>query len=388
MKQAFLNIRSQKLISIIILSSIIAGVASIYILFFIKNILSYQLKEQLSQLGEHNMVATFIPEAGVMDLHPILQYEKINQYSVDQTGSTLLPYGVVGTELIFNNQKYAAMLLAVGNNWPILNVRILHGRAFDEPDSNNKVVIIGKGLAQSIRQDFTNLVGETIQYQDQLLKIIGIYQQMGANLLDEPLESSVLITYPLALRLTEQIQLDHLYIIPQKQQNKTALINSLTSFYQKNIGAGTFHIKDADFILIKIKAQFAQIEWILQWVCVMALGVGSLLLIQLFLLSLDKRRFEIGIRLACGAGPKEILIQFIQESSLYYLIGGGVGIALGICLLVLWLLTHSVDWPLIIFFTALWPVIFAIALMAILIGFIPGVRALSLHPMAFFKPGI
>lgn len=387
-KQAFLNIRSQKLISVIILSSIIAGVASIYILFFIKNMLSYQLKEQLSQLGEHNMVATFIPEAGVINLHPILQYEKIKTYSAEQTSYTILPYSVIGAELIFENQKYAAMLLAVGNNWSVLNIQLLHGRAFSEKNGNTKVVLIGKALAQSICQDINTLIGEYIQYQDQLLKIIGIYEQTGANLLDEQLESSALITYPLALRLTEQILLDHLYIIPKKHQNKKFLINKLTDFYQKNMGAGTFHIKDADFILTQIKAQFAQIEWILRWVCAIALGVGSLLLMQLFLLSLDKRRFEIGIRLACGAGPKEILIQFIQESSLYYLIGGGLGIVLGIILLVAWLLTHSVHWSLLSFFTALWPVMSAITLMAVLIGLIPGIRALSLPPMAFFKPGI
>lgn len=385
-KQAFLNIKSQKFIAIVILSSIIAGVASIYILFVVKQILAYQLKEQLVELGENNFVATFVPDAGNIGLHPVLQYEKINNWTSKQTQSHVLPYSILGSELLFEAKKYPAMLLAVDNPIDILKIKILHGRELKKQDNDRKYMIIGNSLAKAITDTPKKLIGDYIQYQDQLFKIVGIYEQYGATLLDENLDHSALITYPLALRLTEDIQLDHLYVQPHANQNKSDIIKTLTDFYHQNITSGSFHIKDADFILGRIKAQFTQIEFVLTSVCFVCLGLGSLLLIQLFLLSLDKRKFEIGIRLACGASPKDIVIQFVQESCLYYFIGGSIGIFLGAILILGWLLTHTLSWPWLALFSALLPVILAVFLMACLIGLVPGLRSLSLSPMAFFKP--
>ncbi len=389
LKHALLNIKSQKLISAIILSSIIAGIASIYILFVIKNILAYQLKEQLTALGENNFVATFIPDTGSVALHPILQHEKIIEYKVYAKNANILPYSIIGSEFSYESKKYPGMLLAVGNNISELNIQIIKGQSVNLINNNQKVIMIGKALALSLNKDLEKLIGDYIQYQDQLLKITGIYEQTEANLLDEQLDYSGIISYPVALRLTENIQVDHFYVSPTINQNKSDIINHLTTYFQKNIALGTFHIKDADFILGKIKSQFAQIELILKWVCAISLGLGSLLLTQLFLLSLDKRKSEIGIRLACGAGPKDILIQFIQESCLYYIIGAGVGIILAMILLLAWLiLFYQSSWPFMALISALFPVIIAIFFMAILIGLIPGLRSLRLHPMAFFKPGV
>lgn len=386
LKQAYLNIQSQKFIAAIILSSIIAGVASIYILFVVKQILAYQLKEQLAELGDRHFIATFIPDAGNIELHPILQYEKINLWVGQQRLGQIMPYSIIGSELLFDAKKYPAMLLAADNPTDTFKINIIYGRALKAEDSDSKYMMIGHKLAKDISNSPKDLVGEYMQYQDQLFKIIGIYEQNGATLLDENLESSALITYPLALRLTENIQIDHLYVKPNHNQKKSEILDNLSHFYHEYIASGSFHIKDADFILGKIKAQFAQIERVLTLICFVCLGLGSLLLIQLFLLSLDKRKFEIGIRLACGASPKDIVIQFVQESCLYYLIGGSIGILLGAMLILGWLLTHTVSWSLIALFAALLPVVFAVFLMACLIGLAPGLKSLSLPPMAFFKP--
>lgn len=387
-KQAYLNIKSQKFIATIILSSIIVGVASIYILFVVKQILAYQLKEQLIELGDNNFIATFIPESGGITIHPIFQYEKLNHWIDKQTQCHVLPYSIVGSELLFETKKYPAMLLAM--NYPInaFKIKMLYGRELTSQDNDNKFMVIGHGLAKQISKTPKNLVGDYMQYQDQLFKIIGIYEQNRSTLLDENLDYSALITYPLALRLTENIQLDRLYIQPNENLSKSDMINKLTDFYHKYMTAGSFHIKDADFILGRIKAQFSQIELVLTWICLICLGLGSLLLIQLFLLSLDKRKFEIGIRLACGASPKDIVIQFIQESFLYYLIGGGLGIFVGATFILAWLFTHTISWKFIALFTALLPVILTIFLMACLIGLVPGLKSLSLSPMSFFKPSL
>jgi putative ABC transport system permease protein len=396
MKQAFLNIKSQKLLSAIMMTSIIAGVTSIYILFSIKNILAFQLKQQLIELGENNFLATFIPDTSHIGLHPIFQYEKIQKFIDDQSNqinqsdqvmTAILPFSILGSELSYGTQKYPGILLAMGNNFQALNIHFLYGRAFNQQDGSHKVVMLGKGLASAITKTPQKLVGTHIQFEDQLLKIVGIYELNASSLLDENLDHAGIISYPLALRLSHHIDIDHIYVTNAKPDKKTA-INRLTDFYQHHIVLGEFHIKDADFILGRIKAQFVQIELILKWICFISLGVGSILFTQLFLLSLDKRQFEIGIRLACGAAPKDILIQFILESCVYYLMGGIIGIILGVFLMLGWQVLHQTIWPMMALVNAVIPVMLVTMILGVVLGLLPGIRSLTLHPMVFFKPGL
>jgi ABC-type antimicrobial peptide transport system permease subunit len=106
-------------------------------------------------------------------------------------------------------------------------------------------------------------------------------------------------------------------------------------------------------------------------------------LLAVSLLSVRERYAEIGLRLAVGALPRDVLAQFLIEALLVSSLGGFVGILVGSC--GIFIGAALTRWPMELRADAVfYPLALSVGL-AIAFGVVPAFRAARLDPIEALK---
>ena len=100
---------------------------------------------------------------------------------------------------------------------------------------------------------------------------------------------------------------------------------------------------------------------------------------NIMLVSVTERTREIGIRMAVGATPANVLTQFLIESLVLSLAGGFIGLTLGLALS--FVLAGLIGWPLVISPTAMLVGCGVSAAVGVFFGYYPVWKASRLDPI-------
>jgi ABC-type antimicrobial peptide transport system permease subunit len=100
---------------------------------------------------------------------------------------------------------------------------------------------------------------------------------------------------------------------------------------------------------------------------------------NIMLVAVTERTREIGIRMAVGARPRDILRQFLLEASILCVLGGIVGIGLGRC--VSWSVTQLLGWPTLSSAPAIAAAVIVSMVVGLVFGIYPAWKASRLDPI-------
>lgn len=144
-------------------------------------------------------------------------------------------------------------------------------------------------------------------------------------------------------------------------------------------GDDDFSIRNLAEMAQAVESSTASLTMLLAAIAAVSLLVGGIGIMNIMLVSVTERTREIGVRMAVGAKPRQILAQFLVESLALSVAGGLIGIALG--LIAARTLALQAGWPFVV-----QPGIIAVAvgfsgLVGVVFGLYPAFKASRLDPI-------
>ncbi len=271
--------------------------------------------------------------------------------------------------------------LALEEGDPINEVHML-GRA--------AVVILGPNLAETLFGRAEAVSGETVRIDGQPFRVLGVAEAKGGAGFSSPDDNAYLPLTTAQTRLIRRSPADRVdQIIVQAVSADAVPLASeeisaiLRIRHRTPIGLDDFTIFTQQDFLATAETVTNVLTIFLGGIAAISLLVGGIGIMNIMLVSVTERTREIGLRKAVGARKRDILLQFLTESSLLSLTGGVIGIALG------WGLSQLVGAiaaasdaeldPLISLDAILLATLFSIAV-GLFFGLYPAKRAADLEP--------
>jgi ABC-type antimicrobial peptide transport system permease subunit len=140
-----------------------------------------------------------------------------------------------------------------------------------------------------------------------------------------------------------------------------------------------FNIRDMTEITKAMTSTTELMTTLLLCVAMISLVVGGVGIMNIMLVSVTERTREIGLRMAIGAEPGDILRQFLLEAVVLCLLGGAVGILLGRSSA--YLVTSLLHWPTAASVGAMITAVAVSASVGVVFGYYPAWKASRLDPI-------
>jgi putative ABC transport system permease protein len=310
--------------------------------------------------------------------------------SVEAVAPALQGNGVVS----FGGEKTSPQIFGVTPDYfAVRNLEVSEGEQINEEHMLGRasVVILGSETAKKLFGHSDGVTGETVRIEGQPFRVIGVLKSKGGGAFGSE-DDQALVPFTTAqarlIRRSSSDRVDIVFVqavsgdvVPQAANEISEILRNR---HRTPVGEDDFTVFTQQDLLSTFQSITGILTIFLGGIAGISLLVGGIGIMNIMLVSVTERTREIGLRKALGARRRDILIQFLTESSLLSLIGGIIGIMLG------WLISFTVGriaaangtafTPLVGLDAILLATIFSAAV-GLFFGIYPANRAASLEPV-------
>jgi putative ABC transport system permease protein len=345
---ALRSLRSNTMRSVLTTLGIIIGVGAVIIMVSVGNGAKEQINAMIDKLGANIMMVRpgrnfgHGVSGGAGSLPTLTEDDALAIQN--EIGTVMLASPTVrgNAQLIAGNLNWSTSVNGITNDFFAAREWALADGRFFEPEEvkgSSKVVILGETVAENLFPDL-DPIGQSLRINRVPFTVIGVLTPKG----DGPggdQDDAVMLPITTAKkrvlggRVLAGNLVDSIYVkaksaemVSQTEELVTALLRERHRIAPNQ--NDDFEIRNmAEFMNARADSSKAM-SFLLMAVASISLVVGGIGIMNIMLVSVTERTREIGLRMAVGAAGKDIMSQFLIESTVLSLIGGVLGVFLGL----------------------------------------------------------
>jgi len=337
-------LRRNKLRSCLTALGIIIGVASVVAMVAVGNGAQARITSEVSSLGQ-NLLMIFAGSRHTGGVNSGLGSASTMTIADAQAMAREIP----DIAAVSPEDSATVQAIADGRNWSttaygespdylkIRDWKLTAGSMFTDHEvrSAAKVAVIGSKTANELFGPL-NPVGQTVRLGTIPFVIIGQLESKGSGMGGQNQDDRFIIPYTTAMkRLTGDKYLRSINVEIVSADRMDSGEQQITSLLRKRHRltadqSDDFNIFNQKEIADTVNSISKIITLLLGSIAGISLVVGGIGIMNIMLVSVTERTREIGIRIAVGAQPGDIRLQFLIEAVTLSLLGGLIGVLCGI----------------------------------------------------------
>ena len=337
-------LRRNKLRSSLTALGIIIGVFAVVAMVALGNGTRATIQSQVAGLGQ-NMLVVFAGSRrsggvnsgmGSASAITLEDAEALRREIPDVVASS--PEVTTTAQAIANGRNWSTTIAGEAPEYLVIrDWAVASGSMFTDREvrSAAKVAVLGDKTAHELF-GVLDPIGQTVRVGNMPFVIIGVLTSKGAGVGGQNQDDRVVIPYTTAMkRITGDKYLRSVYLeigeserIPIAQDQITRLLRQRHRVLPDN--PDDFNIFNQQEIADTVNTVTSTLTLLLGAIAGLSLVVGGIGIMNIMLVSVTERTREIGIRIAVGAQPGDIRVQFLIEAITLSLLGGLVGVLMGV----------------------------------------------------------
>jgi putative ABC transport system permease protein len=380
---AFADFKRDKVRTGLTSLGIMIGVLSVVLLIAMGLGLKNYIRDQFESLGAN--LVMILPGAGFSgggnpaSLTGGAEFDEKDVASIEKVADIkyVVPiYIHSSTVSSANEEKKVSVMGANEDMFSLLNLKVHAGELWTKSDVDKKakVAVLGYTVAENLFKNPSDALGKTIRIEGLRLKVIGVAKKIG----NQERDGAAFIPYTTTFgSINTKKTFFAIYLGIADQNSVSGVKENVEKTLLKRYDKDKFSVTEQSEILSSINQIFTILNLFLIAIGSISLIVGGVGIINIMYATVTERTREVGIRRALGATQRDILLQFLTESTMLSLFGGIVGLLLATAI--------------VLFIRNWFPVsinIFAVILaigvssgIGIFFGVFPAKRAANLSPM-------
>jgi putative ABC transport system permease protein len=364
----------------------VIGTASVILVVTISLTSRDYILEQVQGIGS-NIIFGYYASAGgsaVADADYVKMAD-VEAIRRELTGDIVAATGVMSNfdRIVIGGKEQDVKVIGTDQDYQaVRNIVVSTGRSLDESDVTlrTKTALLTDQLATRMFGSTAAALGQLIKIYGLEFTVIGTFHEKVETFGQSELErDTILIPITVLRYFTPVERIDPLYVQARSAHDVDRVATRIQEILEARHRPGAHYRVDTMTAILNAAKNISLIlSLVLVMVSTITLVISGIGIMNIMLVTVTERTREIGVRLAVGAKPREIQLQFLVEAVLLSLSGGVLGILAGVAIPISVQLFADIRIP--ISWVAIVVAFGVSCLVGLIFGLLPANRASHLHP--------